>query len=310
MFIKFLVYLSFFKIFIIINANEHFHFGIINHRTQWNVHCPENITKLLEPPSNDQPLIYYECPRRASTIEILPIEVDFTFLCRLQSRLVWFIIDLYQYNTHFWLINNNDIEIQVNLNNEIQIEKSKIEIKNFTNRFIIINAFYIPFESINNLLTKSIEINIQIKNRYQLNQCQYQIQDNYLWKTFIENNCDLEQSKTFLIQYAKCDFYSKQNFQSNNLSTNTSLYDQSTRINFEQTSISYHHHFLLLQENYRQILSTLTHSKTNTLLLKLTFLFLLIILIVLVLFFVYMLCYHYHNRLRSSSFVRETSVSI
>lgn len=324
MFLKFVVYLSFFEIFIVINANEQFHFGIINHRTQWYFHCPGNITKLLEPPSNDQPLISYECPHRSLSMEILPIEIDFTFLCRRQSRLIWFIIDLYQYNTYFWLINSNDLEIKVNLNNKIELNNSKIELKNYTNRFIIINAFYIPFESINILLTKQIEINIQIKNLNQSNQCQFLIKDNYLWETFIENNCDSDQSKTFFIQYATCDFYSNEkqslsepidrDLQVNIISTiPTSTLNQSKIIDIEQdlttNLIPYHHHYLILQENYRQILASLSHSTTNSILLKLTIIFLIIILIILTLFFLYMLCYHYHNRSRSS-LGKNTTVSI
>src|SRR5690348_14361639 len=99
-----LLSINFFNIIILINANQKFHFGIINHYTQWYFHCPQNLTKILDPPLNDQPLISYECPQPSLSIEILPIEIDFTFLCRLQSRLIWIIIDLYQYNNYISLI--------------------------------------------------------------------------------------------------------------------------------------------------------------------------------------------------------------
>jgi hypothetical protein len=303
MILNLLFFINFFEIFILINANEQLHFGIINHHTQWYFHCPENITKMFDPPSNYQPLISYECPNPSLSIEILPVEIDFTFLCHLQSRLIWFIIDLYQYNTNFWLINSKSIEIKIELNNKIQLNNSKIEVKNYTNRFIIINAFYIPFESIDILLNQEIEINIQIKNFNQLNQCQFYIKDNYLWKTFIDNDCDSEQPHTFFIQYAKCDFYSNKFI----LSDDSRIKDTITT---SPSEISYYHHFLLLEENDRQILAALSRLTKNSLLLKLTFIFLVIILILLIVFFLYMLCYHYHIRMRSSSLIKKSSALI
>lgn len=208
MILNLLSFITFFDIFLLIHTNEHFQFGIINHHTQWYFHCPENNTKMLAPPSNDPLLISYECPLPSLVIEILPIEIDFTFLCRPQSRLVWIIIDLYQYNTFFPLISNEDIEIKLELNNKIQINNRTNDTTNFTNRFILINAFYIPFESIDILLNKQIQINIEIKNLNQLNQCYFFLKDNYLWKTFINDNCDSVESNTLFIQSAKCHFYS------------------------------------------------------------------------------------------------------
>ncbi|CAF2036694.1 unnamed protein product [Rotaria magnacalcarata] len=203
-----LLFINFFDIFLLIHANESLYFGIINHKAQWHFHCPQNHKKITDPPMNDQPLISYECPHRSSTMEIVPLEVDFTFLCRLQSRLIWIIIDLYQYNTFFWLIDRNDIEVKIMLNNEIQLHNSTNEAKNYTNRLILIDAFYIPFESIDSILNEQIEINIVIKNLNQSNQCQFSIKDQYSWKTLIGNYCDSTQSKTIFTQYAKCDFYS------------------------------------------------------------------------------------------------------
>ncbi|CAF4532121.1 unnamed protein product [Rotaria sp. Silwood2] len=152
--LNFLLFINIFDIFLLIHGNGPFYFGIINHNTQWHFHCPQNHTKILNPPLNEQPLISYECPHPSSTMEILPLEIDFTFLCRLQSRLIWIIIDLYQYNTFLWLINRNDIDIKIELNNQLGINNSKIESKNYTNRLILIDAFYIPFESIDILLNK------------------------------------------------------------------------------------------------------------------------------------------------------------
>ncbi|CAF3364776.1 unnamed protein product [Rotaria sp. Silwood1] len=340
--LNFLLFINFFNILLLIHANQSFYFGIINHPTQWYFHCPQNHTKILDPPLNEQPLISYECPHRSSTMEILPLEIDFTFLCRLQSRLIWIIIDLYQYNTFLWLINRNNIDIKIELNNQIEIKNSTIESKNYTNRLILIDAFYIPFESIDLLLNKQVEINIQIKNLNQLNQCQFFIKDTYLWKTFMNNHCNSIQSKTLFIQYAKCDFHlnktiptdtnllEKHTFQTvtinnipdfnANLSVNKEKLTTTTTTaqldNIEQNkslilttnSMPYNNHYLLIEENYRQILTLLTHSTINSKLLKLICIFLIIILILLIILFLYMYYYHYYLRLELSTLsIRKSS---
>jgi hypothetical protein len=296
---------SFFNIWIFINGNEQFHIGIINHQTQWYFHCPRNHTYIQNPPSNDQPLISYNCPSHSpSSFEILPVEVDFTFLCRSSSRLVWIIIDLYQFSTNFWLIDNKNVDIKVELNHQIQVNTSKIESKNFTNRYIIINAFYIPFESIEILFNNEIEINIQIRNIHQLNQCQFLLKDNYLWKKFLDQNCHDDQSTTFSIQYARCDFYPNPQGQDQSIES-SSLPDYNLILSIKEdppikTTLPYYQRYLLLEEHYRQILIALSRSTHYSTLLKLTLIFLIIILLILILFFLYMLCYHHHNRSRSS----------
>jgi hypothetical protein len=317
-----LLSINFFVIFISINANQQFHFGIINHHTQWYFHCPQNHTKILAPPSKDQSLISYECQQSSLSIEVVPIELDFTFLCHLKSRLIWIIVDLYQYNTYVWLINSKDIEIKIELNHQIKITNSTIELQKYTNHYIIINAFYIPFESINILLNQPIEINIQIKNLNQLNQCQFLIKDNYLWQTFLNNYCDLNQPKTFFIQSAKCEFYTNQ-LQSANTNLPVQVIDDLTTTNIPDfhvilsidhgpnlTTPSTSYHYIFLEGNYRQILSSLARSTSNSILLKFTFIFLIIILILLIVFFLYMLCYHYHNRSRLLLSTKNPSVGI
>ncbi|CAF0722305.1 unnamed protein product [Rotaria sordida] len=334
--LNYFLLINFFDIFLLIHTNEPFYFGIINHHTEWYFHCLQNFTKILNPPLNNQPLISYECPYPSLTMEILPLEIDFTLLCRLQSRLIWIIIDLYQYNTFLWLINRNNIDIKIELNNQIEINNSTIESKNYTNRFILIDAFYIPFESIDILLNKQIEINIQIKNLNQLNQCKFFIQDKYLWKTFIDNHCNSIQSKTLFVQYAKCDFYLKKSIpidinllENNTFETTTSNnlldfnvilsvdteqlttqpYSIEPNISFISTTNStpYYNYNLLIEENYRQILTLITRSTTNSTLLKLTFICLIIILILLIIFFIYMFYYHYYLRLKLSSSIRRSS---
>jgi len=343
MILKLLLFISFFDSFCLIHVNQQFHFGIINHHTQWYFHCPRNNIKMLTPPSNDPPLISYECPFPSLAIEILPIEIDFTFLCRLESRLIWFIIDLYQYNTFLSVINNKDIEIKLELNNKIQLNNYTSEIDNLRNRFILINAFYIPFESIDILLNEQIEINIEIKNVNQLNQCHFSLKDNYLWQTFINNNCDSVQSNTIFIQSAKCHFYPT--FTSESVDTNlqvhvadeiilttpddnlpdfnlvlsidqeqrttTECYNSTQNINLLTTeTVSYYRDYLLLEKTYREMFASAIRSIPNPILLKLIFIFLVLILILLILFFLYMIYYHDHIRLRSSSLIRRPSVLV
>ncbi|CAF1278353.1 unnamed protein product [Adineta steineri] len=320
-----ILFLTFFDIFLSTYANDQFHFGVINHRTKWYFHCPNNITRISDAPSNDQPLISYECPLPSYTIEILPIEIDFTFFCRLRSRLIWLIIDLYQYNILFSLINSNDIEIIIHLNNKIQINTSKSELNHFTNHSILINAFYIPFENIDHtLLNQQIEINVEIKNVNQTNQCEFTLKDNSLWKTFIdEKNCDSIRSNTLFIQDAKCHFYTTSksidtNIDDLNLELSIDQTDPTTE-NYSLTNYTNvtlptnfipYHHYLSFDETYRQIFASIPRPQTNVILLKLTFIFLVIILIILILFFVYMLYYHYRLQMRSSPLIAKSLVEI
>lgn len=298
-----------FKIFfclyfgVLINGDDLFHFGIINHHTQWLFHCPNNNTKIFNPPSNEQPLISYECPHQSALIEIVPIEIDFTFLCRDQSRLIWMIVDLYQFNADIWPLTDQNLRIQIYFNDRIPVINSKIESKNYTNRLIIIHAFYIPYESIELLLDQSIEMTISIQNIHQSNQCQFFLKDIQHWRSYLDEHCHSNPSSTLLIQFGQCHFYSK----SLPPRENSTIIINDDRIaiipineiqsNQTITRDSYH----LIEENFHQILASLSHSSRYSMLLKLIFLFLILILLVLILFFLYMLCYHYHLRSRSSS---------
>ena len=289
-----------------INGNDEFHFGIINHRTQWIYLCPNNNTKILHPPSTEQPLISYECPHQSALIEILPIEIDFTFLCRSESRLIWIIVDLYQYNSDWWLLNYHNIQIDVRLNDQINVNNSKIELKTFTNRLIIIRAFYIPFEALESIVDQSIEIRLFIHNTQRSNQCQYLLRDTHLWRTFFDQHCHSTPSSTIFIQSGQCYFYSKpmnttefiQKTDTPLITTtiNTDRISSPTReIEINQTTTS------LLEENYQQILASLARSSRYSMLLKLIFIFLILILVILTLFFLYTVCYHYHTRARTTS---------
>jgi len=307
---KFIWFLSFFilEFVVFLQANPDFQFGILNNPTEWTFHCPQNHTKTVKPSPTNQPLIPYECPIRSSTIQILPLEIDITFLCRSQSRLIWIIVDFYQYNTDFSLFDTNDYQIRIHLNHQIDIQQSKIERKNFTNRLIIVNAFYIPFESANSILNQQIHISIQIQNPNQLNWCQFEIKDNLTWESFLQQKCNqLDQLKTYTIQSAQCDFYSKE------IPTTTTVTTTTDSSNINQTKFSFnydHHHYLLSEEKYHKLLATISRSTLNAILLQLIFIFLLIILVVLTLFFVYMLCYHYHDRTQSSLLIPQSSSSL
>lgn len=196
-------HLILFFFFILIDANELYQLGIINHRTQWHIHCPENNTRIINPLFNDQPLIPYQCPYGSLPIDIVPIETDFTFVCRLESRLIWIIVDLYQYNDWLWSQNIEPTNISINLNNKLKVNESKTEVHNYQNRFIIINAFFVPFENLDVLFDEMIEISIQI------NQCRFYIQEKSTWKDIMLKNCQAIQSKTLQVQYAQCDFFPK-----------------------------------------------------------------------------------------------------
>ena len=201
--------------------------------------------------------------------------------------------------------------MKVELNDQISIIDSKIEQKNYTNHLIIINAFYIPFESIEILSNQQIHIHIQIRNLHQLNRCNFLLKTNLLWETFLNETCHSDQPQNFLIEHAQCDFYSNQihsidqielieNYSSTlpypymiiPINDNQSISER----NETYHSISFEHYYFLLEEHYRQILLSLSRSTRNPILLKLTFTILLIILFLLILFFLYMLWYHYSTR--------------
>jgi hypothetical protein len=190
--------------------NEPSNFGFVNHQTQWYFHCPANQTTMLSSPPDEQPFVSYRCPSTVdTTIDVLPVELDVTFLCRLQSRFIWIIIDLYQYNTLVSFIQREQIDIRIRLNDQYSLTDSRSEIANYTNRLILINAFYIPFESIAALMNEQIQINIIIKNVNQLNYCEFIVRDTFTWQTFIDQQCHSTPTKTLTIEHAKCHFYSK-----------------------------------------------------------------------------------------------------
>ena len=340
------------SIFLSIEATEQYYFGVINHQTRWHFHCPYINTKVSTPPSNDQPLISYACPSPPVSMEIVPIEMDLTFLCRFSSRLLWIIVDLYQYNTYPWLIPSDDIDINLELNDRFRIEDRRSEINNHTNRLVIIHAFYIPFESMDRLWNQSISINIDMKNSNQLNRCQFSVRDSSSWQTWTDTHCNSSQSKTLHVRQATCHFRVNEFVHRKTMVTlvrisltrssrSTSLRpsahsdepvaatsavtlpdtnlilsvdeERSTPETNATTSLSpldYHQHYLLFEENYHKILTSLLRSRANATLLKLTFIFLVLILIVLVVFFLYMLCYHYQLRARSLSSVQQSPLSI
>lgn len=186
-----------------LHAEETYHLGVINHHIQWHIQCPNNSTRILSPPINNQPLISYQCPHGSLPINLIPIEIDLTFICRLESRLIWIIVDVYQFNDWLWSNNAEQMNITIELNERIAIKDWKSEVKNYQNRLIMINAFYIPLESLTSLSDQRMDISIQI------NQCQLKVNDNSTWKDVIEQNCQAKQSKTLIVQSARCHFTAK-----------------------------------------------------------------------------------------------------
>ncbi|CAF4612909.1 unnamed protein product [Rotaria sp. Silwood1] len=280
-------------LFVFINANEQYHIGIINHNIQWYIHCPQNNTRIINPPINDQPLIPYQCPYPSLSIDILPIEVDFTFICRLQSRLIWIIVDLYQYDLWPWSINIQQLNISIKLNQNIQIKDYKRETTNYTNRFIIINAFYIPFESFEILSNEKIEISIKI------NQCSFYITDNSTWNDIIHKKCNSSESKTLYVQHSYCDFFPNLIPTETHHELQVEIFDDTTthipdfnvilsvdeQQTIESTTLFTDYHSIL-DEHHRKLLSTLVIIRKNWNLLIYIFIFTIVILILLIIFFI------------------------
>lgn len=300
-----MIYLFQFLLFLCINrfihANDRYHLGIINHQIQWHVHCPQNQTRIIHPPFNDQPLITYQCPHDSLPVDVVPLEVDFTFICRSQSRLIWIIIDLYQYNDWVWSENLEKLNITIELNRKILVNESQSELNKHQNRFILINAFFIPFEKLENLLEQSVQIFIRI------NRCQFSFAENITWNQVLNEQCHTIQSKTLHAQHAQCDYVPQliDSFDENT----TTLPDYHVVLQIDQnkpiatTTIADHlpDYYLLFNEHLKQILSALTVTLRASHLLMYTFIFTLISLILLILFFLYILCYHYHTRTKRKS---------
>ena len=195
-------------IVVLIDANQHFEFGIISHQTQWHIHCPQNHTPtIVRPPFNDRSLTRYQCPSSSQLIHIIPIEVDFTFLCRSSSRLLWIIVDLYQYNARLAAFQAHEMIISIRLNGQMSWNDSKSEINQYQNRSVLINAFYIPFESMDRLHSQPIEIQVDIQHTNRSTRCSFVLHDTLTWTTFIEDYCHTDQSRTLLVPLARCDFF-------------------------------------------------------------------------------------------------------
>lgn len=202
-------FLSFFFFFLVlINANQHYDFGIINHQTQWHIHCPHNDTALIiRPPFNDRSLTRHQCSSSSESIHIIPIEIDFSFLCRSSSRLLWVIIDLYQYNAWLAAFQARDMIVSSRLNGQMSLNDSKSEINHYKNRSILINAFYIPFESLDGLRRESIEIQVEIRHTDRSTRCSFILQDALTWMEFMEDHCQTDQSRALSVRLARCDFF-------------------------------------------------------------------------------------------------------
>ncbi|CAF1316042.1 unnamed protein product [Adineta ricciae] len=272
-------------------SNALYPVGIINHQTQWHIHCENNYTQIVQPPLNNQILVPYTCPVSSLAIEILPIELDLTFLCRSQSRLIWIIIDLYQYQTWPMSINSNQVNISLVINHEFRIKDYKSEINQYDNRFVLINAFYIPFESLNKLLDRSVEVFIEI------NQCQFFIRDNFTWNDVLQSNCNSFETRSLLAQSGQCNFFPKLVSTTSNDNT-TEIPDFHVVLSIDQekpieTTTALSEYQLLFDEHYQKILIAIWRA---THLLKYVFIFTTIILILLTIFCIYILCYHFRHR--------------
>ena len=196
-----------FLLILFIDGYSSYYFGILNHQTQWHMHCSANQTSILHPSLNDRSLITYQCSSTSALIHIIPIDIDFTLLCRLSSRLLWIIVDFYQYNSWLGSFQSEDLLVSIRLNEDMPLNNSKREINHYRNRSIFINAFYIPFESLNTLQKRFVDIEIRVENVNRSNQCVFFLKENVTWTSLVENNCHADQSRTIFVQYARCDFF-------------------------------------------------------------------------------------------------------
>jgi hypothetical protein len=184
--------------------------GIINHRTQWHMDCPSIDTIDIVDPAilDEQTSIVYQCPLSLSIMTIVPIELDLTFLCRSSSRLLWIIVDLYQYDrSHLnGTSSTMDVDVTLDINRYIRLNDSKHDVHYYRSHSISIYAFYIPFESIDIGRTDPIDIRLRIQHRFRLNQCQLELNDSLTWANMIEHQCQTEQARTLTVRHARCDF--------------------------------------------------------------------------------------------------------
>lgn len=299
---------------VLVETKVFFDFGVVNYRPSWIFHCPSNQEKRVEPPINDQPLFSYECPMRTTTFEILPVEIDLTYLCRIETRFFWFIVDFYQFNVLSWRIDEEQIEIRIKFNDLILLEDHRRETANLTSRSIFINAFYVPFESLTSILNDSIEIQIVLINSNRRNRCEFISTDHRTWNTILNDQCQTSESQSLLVHHAECHFYSNHSEKSlsslpPDLNVILSINDEnnSTRVtNFSQQKSFY----AFLEENSHLIFSSLNRTKLITNLLKISVGLLVAILVTMILFFIYILFYQNFLRHRQSSIIDRISLDI
>ena len=309
------VFLCIFALILAVKSDDEFsYFGIINSPFQWNFHCRENFSKILEPPNNDQPLIVYECPFPSFPIEISPIEIDLTFFCRSTSRLVWLIIDFYQFPIENLTIRPEKFDFEIKLNEKIFVNQSKTDVERFQHRSIFINAFYIPFEFLQSILDENIEISIKIKNQNQLNRCEFLLDDRSTWKHFLDEQCPSNQSKTLVLRHGICHFFSNrfdENLKFDQLfifcfcfRTKTIERPRSNDVNISLPVNENINFEFLTEENYRLALAILAQTHFNSDRLKLIFIFILLIFVV---FLLYIVSFHFYLR-RRANFLRSNSL--
>lgn len=184
-------------------ADEEPPIGILNHNTTWLVHCPNSELQTIHPPLNDRAVVPYRCPSPSLPLDIVPIEIDFTFVCRSTSRLVWVIVDLYQFHNQPTRVSPQQLNVTLTVNQQIPVVNRKSETNQYNNRFIVTNAFYIPFESLDSLADQYVDLLVQI------NRCQFTLSTNTTWDDGIRRDCDSAEPKALQVQSGHCHFFPK-----------------------------------------------------------------------------------------------------
>ena len=285
----------FFVLLVQFNAQTNTYLGIVNHQTEWHFQCAPNRSEIFNPFYNET----FRCRSSSLNFSMIHSEIDFTFLCRKSSRLIWIIVDLYQYQSWLNTLDIKDLFLNVGLNHRIILNDSRNELHNYRNRSILINAFYVPFERIEMIRKESIDILIEMNyRRIYLNRCLFNLKDDLTWMEWMEQHCNSDHSRMFLIRSAKCYFSPKFLFEPVEI-VHFDLDDNAT--SFPDFNV-----FLAIDDEMSEtISSTYTdnyqHQLSSILILVSSFSHLsiwiltliILILIIILIFFVYTLCNHH-----------------
>lgn len=177
-------------------------FGIINHQTKWYFSCSKNQTELVYAFDGN----VYPCQSSHLVHRFTPMEIDFTFFCRHTSRLLWFIVDLYSFDSPHNPNYAHDLLVSIELNQQVIIRELKQEQRLLKNSSIMVNAFYIRFEEIFRIQMETIKLEIKIRRKNDLSRCYFNFADEQTWSEWISTGCYSDRSQPFETSSNYCEF--------------------------------------------------------------------------------------------------------